>query len=48
MSGEMTGPILATIHNLTFLQRLMEMARSAIIQGQYLAFSRELLAKWAK
>ena len=47
MSGEMTGPILATIHNLTFLQRLMEQVRSAIMEGRYLAFSRELLAKWA-
>lgn len=47
MAGEMTGPILATIHNLTFLQRLMKSVRQAIQEKRYVAFSRDLLAKWA-
>jgi queuine tRNA-ribosyltransferase len=47
MADEMTGPILASIHNLTFLQRLMERARSAIVEGRFLVFSRDLLAKWS-
>lgn len=47
MAGEMTGPILATIHNLTFLQRLMAQVREAIMAGTFQAFSREILARWA-
>lgn len=47
MADEMVGPILASIHNLTFLQRLVERAREAITEGRFQAFSRDLLAKWA-
>ncbi len=47
LAGEMTGPILATIHNLTFLQRLMQQARQAIAEGCYISFCRDLLANWS-
>lgn len=39
-SGEMLGPILASIHNLTFYQRLMKKIRQAIKNDQ--------LREWAK
>jgi queuine tRNA-ribosyltransferase len=35
MTGEMLGPILLTIHNLTYYQRLMAQARTAIEQGRF-------------
>jgi len=39
-SGEMLGPILASLHNLTFYQRLMARIRQAV--------KRDELAEWAK
>jgi len=38
MSREMLGPILLTIHNITYYQRLMTRVRKAIEQGRYLEF----------
>jgi queuine tRNA-ribosyltransferase len=35
MAGEMLGPILLTIHNLTFFQRLMARAREAIATNRF-------------
>ena len=35
MSGEMLGPILASIHNLTFYQRLVAMLREAIVADRF-------------
>jgi queuine tRNA-ribosyltransferase len=35
LSDEMLGPVLLTIHNLTFYQRLMQEARRQIETGQY-------------
>lgn len=37
MTGEMLGPILLTIHNLTYYQRLMAEARQAIEQNRFSA-----------
>ncbi|HMO85952.1 MAG TPA: tRNA-guanine transglycosylase, partial [Lacipirellulaceae bacterium] len=34
-AGEMLGPILASIHNLTYYQRLLAEAREAISAGRY-------------
>lgn len=36
VTGEMLGPILLTIHNLTYYQRLMHQAREAILAGTFL------------
>jgi len=46
MAGEMTGPILASIHNLTFYQRLVRAAREAIAAGTYGAFLAERRRRW--
>jgi len=44
LAGEMLGPVLASIHNLTFYQRLVARIRGAIVAGQYVAERAELLA----
>ncbi|WP_442484722.1 tRNA guanosine(34) transglycosylase Tgt [Aeoliella sp. SH292] len=46
MAGEMLGPILLSIHNLTYYQRLMTEAREAIAQNQYPEFRARKLAGW--
>ncbi|HUT14150.1 MAG TPA: tRNA guanosine(34) transglycosylase Tgt [Thermoguttaceae bacterium] len=46
MVGEMLGPILLSIHNLTYYQRLLADARSAIEEDRFLAFYREKMAGW--
>jgi queuine tRNA-ribosyltransferase len=38
MVGEMLGPILVSLHNLTYYQRLLERAREAIRQGCFCEF----------
>jgi queuine tRNA-ribosyltransferase len=38
MAREMLGPVLLTIHNITYYQRLMSHTREAIEQGRYLEF----------
>ena len=43
----MLGPILLTIHNITYYQRLMAGARRAIEEDRYVDFYRERFAKWA-
>jgi len=43
IAGEMLGPILASIHNLAFLQRLTERARTAIRAGRFGAMRAEVL-----
>jgi queuine tRNA-ribosyltransferase len=47
LAGEMLGPILASIHNLTFYQRLMARLREAIAAGTFAATRSELLARLA-
>jgi queuine tRNA-ribosyltransferase len=41
MANEMLGPILLTIHNLTYYQRLVAGARKAIEQDRFVEFKRE-------
>jgi queuine tRNA-ribosyltransferase len=43
MADEMLGPILASIHNLAFLHRLVRKAREAIREGRYVQFRAEAL-----
>jgi queuine tRNA-ribosyltransferase len=44
---EMLGPILGTLHNLAFFQRLCAAARRAITEGRFGSFQEEFLAKFA-
>ena len=39
-ADEMPGPILTTIHNLTFIERLMSEIREAILNGKFEALKR--------
>lgn len=43
LANEMLGPILASIHNLAFLHRLVSRAREAIRDGRYVQFRAEAL-----
>ena len=45
LAGEMLGPILASIHNLTFYQRLMARLREAILAGRFAGVAQEILAR---
>lgn len=47
VAGEMLGPILLSIHNLTYYQRLVAGARTAIENDAFDDFRREKLAGWA-
>ena len=46
VSGEMLGPILLSIHNLTYYQRLMSEARAAIEFGKFADFRAKKLENW--
>jgi queuine tRNA-ribosyltransferase len=46
IAGEMLGPILLSIHNLTYYQRLMQEARAAIEAGRFAAFLAEKKEGW--
>lgn len=48
MAKEMLGPILMTLHNLTYYQRLMRDARLAIERGHFGDFAREKFAGWGE
>ena len=43
----MLGPILLSLHNLAYYQRLMREAREAIAEDSYLDFYRRRMAGWA-
>jgi len=45
-AGEMLGPILLSIHNLTYYQRLLAGAREAIVEDRFEEFFREKLRNW--
>jgi queuine tRNA-ribosyltransferase len=45
LAGEMLGPILASIHNLTFYQRLVARLRDGVLAGRFDAVCRDLLAR---
>lgn len=47
-AGEMLGPILLSIHNLTYYQRLMREAREAIEQDRYESFLAAKKAGWGE
>ncbi|OHB73383.1 MAG: tRNA guanosine(34) transglycosylase Tgt [Planctomycetes bacterium RBG_13_63_9] len=46
MAGEMLGPILLSIHNLTYYQRLLAEGRAAIEADRFTSFFREKLRGW--
>ncbi len=45
LAGEMLGPMLASIHNLTFYQRLVARLRGAIMAGKFAATRHDLLGR---
>jgi queuine tRNA-ribosyltransferase len=47
MANEMLGPILLTLHNLTYYQRLLSDARTAIEEDRFEEFRQEKMAGWA-
>jgi queuine tRNA-ribosyltransferase len=47
-AGEMLGPILASIHNLTYYQRLMGDAREAIAADRFAEFREAKLRGWGR
>ncbi len=48
MAGEMLGPVLLSIHNLTYYQRLLAEARAAIVADCFEGFRAEKLRGWGK
>lgn len=46
-AGEMLGPMLLSLHNITYYQRLMRGARQAIAAGRFEEFRLAKLASWA-
>jgi queuine tRNA-ribosyltransferase len=44
-ADEMLGPILASLHNLSFLQDLMREARGAVVAGRFVPWRAEVLAR---
>ena len=48
MAGEMLGPILLSIHNLTYYQTLMRQSREAIAENRFEAYVKEKMDGWAK
>ncbi len=45
-SGEMLGPMLVSIHNITYYQRLMAEARTAIVESRFAAFLSDRRHGW--
>lgn len=48
MAKEMLGPILLSIHNVTYYQRLTAGARDAIVAGRYEAYMAERIRGWSR
>jgi len=46
LAGEMLGPVLASIHNLTFYQRLVARLRAAIVAGKFAAVAADLVPRF--
>ena len=46
MAGEMLGPMLLSVHNLTYYQRLLAAARAAIRRGQFNEFADAKIRRW--
>jgi len=47
LAREMLGPVLLTIHNITYYQRLMSHIREAVEQGRYLEFFKTRMEQFA-
>jgi queuine tRNA-ribosyltransferase len=47
-AGEMLGPMLLTMHNLSYYQALMQGARRAILAGDYDAYCARVRDGWAE
>ena len=47
-AGEMLGPILLSIHNLAYYQRLMSEARAAIVENRYEEFFTKKMRDWGE
>ncbi|MCI0331595.1 MAG: tRNA guanosine(34) transglycosylase Tgt [Planctomycetes bacterium] len=45
-AGEMLGPMLVSIHNITYYQRLLTEARAAIVEDRFMAFLAERRRGW--
>jgi queuine tRNA-ribosyltransferase len=45
-AGEMLGPVLTSIHNLSFYQRLVTRLREAIVAGRFAATVRAIAVAW--
>ena len=43
----MLGPMLVSLHNVTFYQRLLRQARESIRAGRFEALAAEKLHRWA-
>ncbi len=48
MAREMLGPILVSLHNIAFYQRLLRQARAAIEAGSFGDFLEEKRATWSR
>jgi len=48
VAGEMLGPILLSIHNITYYQRLLAEARAAIVGDRFEQFCCQKLAGWGR
>ena len=48
LADEMLGPMLLTLHNLTYYQRLMGEARTAIVEDRFESFYRVKMAGWGE
>jgi len=48
MAGEMLGPILVSAHNLTYYQRLLAGARTAIQEDRFLQYLEERMQSWGE
>src|SRR5262249_40931327 len=46
MAREMLGPVLLSIHNLTYYQRLLADVRAAIVANRFEAFREEKIRGW--
>ena len=48
MAREMLGPVLLSIHNLTYYQRLLADARRAIAADHFASFRTEKMRGWGR
>ena len=47
VAGEMLGPILASLHNITYYQTLVRQIRQAVMSGTLQQFRAAQLARWS-